>query len=317
MHFPTLVAIFSLPTFTAAVSIPRKLESLSPPNLNATSLDVRPDRRFRITRVYSGEEVVKNDCLVVGFWLVGQLATKDWSSNIPFARGPHLANFPGVHINIDPQELLSDLPIRHAIWGLKLTMLDLLARDQFVESIYELHWNYLTVGTVYIQHVPDPSTPQSLGGKVGNQSLTLPLAVTQGVNIAIQPIPGAQAINPRDIWITMFESQERLAYPEAHLIPRTIFQLGPFLPSSKAFFNVDPLHGHDLPRLYPPFLHVSTVCYALMLIAIWMCQNDRFDDFGFTIFLGGTLVGGGRLGQLRTHGLPLPSSGLAGNISTS
>ena len=312
MHFPTLVAIFSLPTIIpvfAAVSNP-----LSPPNLNATSLDVRPDHRFRITRVYSGEEVVKNDCLVVGFWLVGQLATTDWSSNIPFARGPHLANFPGVHVDINPQEP-SDLPIRYAIWGLKLTMLDLLARDEFVESIYELHWNYMTVGRIYIQRIQNIEASTSRpDGKVGNQNLTLPLSVTQGVSIAIQSIPGAQAINPRDIWITMFESQERLAYYEAHLIPRTNFQLGPFLPSSKAFFNVDPLHGHDLPRLYPPFLHVSTVCYALMLLAIWMCQNDRFDDFGFTISIGGTLVGGGRLGEFRTQGLL--SSGLAGNVST-
>ena len=297
----TAAAILSLPTpLLAAAFSHGKYFSLL--DLNTTSLNIPPDLHFKINRVYSDEEIVKNDCLVVGFWLMGQLSTKDWSSTIPLGRGPDLANFPGVKIDVKPQDPFPNLPIRYAIWGLKLAMLDLLARNQFVESIYELYWDYVTVGTIYIR----ASTP-----RLSNQNLTLPFNFDQSVNIDIQAVPGAQPINPRDIWTTMFESQERLAYPAAHIIPRTAFQLGPYLPSSKAFFNLDPLHGPDLPRLYPPFLHVSTITYALMLIAVWMCQNDRFSEFGFIISVGGTLVGTGRLSEVRTQG------GLAGNLSTS
>ena len=321
---PTVAGIFSIqiitPIFAAVAFNPQKHGSLFLPGLNATSLDVPPDSRFRIHRAYSGDEIVKNDCLVVGFWLMGQLSTKDWSSKIPFARGPHLANFPRVNIDIEPQASFPDLPIRYAIWGLKLAILDLLARDQFVESIYELCWNDLSMGTIHIQAIQDieASTPrQSLDAKVNNQSLTVPFVLNQPVSLAIQIIPGAQRINPRDIWTTMFESQEQLAYPEAYLIPKTAVELGPFLPSNKAFFNIDPLHGPDLPRLYPPFLHLFTLTYALMLLVLWMCQNDHFSAFGFTISVSGTLVGTGRLDELRTQDLPPSSSGLAGNVSTS
>lgn len=317
--FPTVAAVFSFPivapVFAAAAFNLWKNESLCLSGLNATSLNVRPDPRFRIEQVYSEDEIAKNDCLVVGFWLMGQLSTKDWSSSVPFSQGPHLAHFPGVNIRIEPQEPFSDLPIRYAIWGLELAILDLLETDRFVESIYELHWNHVTVGIIDIQRIQNPqaSTPrQSLDGKVSNQSLTVSLAVNQPISIAFERIPGAQPINPRDIWITLFQSQERLAYPEAYLIPRAILQLGPFVPSSRAFFNVDPLNGPDLPRSHPPFLHVSTVIHALMLLAAWMCQNNYFSDFGFTISISDTLVGAGRMGEIRR-----PSGALAGNISTS
>ncbi|KAL8792012.1 MAG: hypothetical protein Q9195_005353 [Heterodermia aff. obscurata] len=317
--FPTVAAIFSLPiiklALTTATSNTWKNGSLSLPSLNVTSLDIPPDRRFRINQVYSDEAIAKDDCLVVGFWLMAQLATKEWSSNITLAGGPRLANFPRVSIDVAPQQPLSELPIRYAIWGLKLAMLDLLARDRFVESIYELYWDHLTVGTIYIQpsrNIQASTPPQDYDVKVSNQNLSAPFSLDQPINIAIQPIPGAQPINPRDIWITMFESQERLAYPEAYLIPTTDFQMGPFLPSSNAFVSLDPLHGPDLPRLFPPFLHVSTVCHALMLLAVWMCLNNRFSDFGFTISVSDTLVGSGRLSEVRTL-----SSGLASNVSTS
>ena len=317
----TGIVFFSLvhPNFAAAVLNLWKNASPALPGINASSVDVRPDSRLDIKRVYTGDEIIKNDCLVVGLWLMGQLGSKEWSCKIPAAQGPYLPNFPGVIIDIDPQEPFPNIPLRFAIWGLKKAMLDLLARDQFVESIYELYWDYLTIGTIYIQPIQNSqaSTPrQSLDGKRSNRSLTVPFALDLGVDIAIQEIPGAQPIDPRDIWITMFESQERLGYPEAHLIPKAVFQLGPFLPSSKAFFTIDPLHGPDLPRIYPPFLHVSTVDYALLLLAVWMCQHNHFSDFGFTISVSGTLVGAGRLGAIRTQGLPLPTGGLPGNILT-
>ena len=321
---PTVAAVFSLPiitpVFTAAVSNPWKNESLALPGLNATSLDVPPDPHFQIRRVYSDDEIVKNDCLVVCFWLMGQLATKDWSSSIPFAQGPHLANFPGVDVSIEPVEPFTNLPIRYAIWSIKLVIMDLLVRDRFVESMYELCWDFVIVGTIYIRRVQSQRTStsrQSLDAKENNQSLVVPLAVNQPISITIERTPGAQPINPRDIWFMMFDSQERLAYPEAYIIPRVAFQIGPLWPSSRAILTVDPLHGPNLPRIHPPFLHVSTVSHALMLLAVWMCQNNYFDDFGFKISVDGILVGAGRIGDARPASLQLPSDGLMGNISTS
>ena len=322
--FPTVVAVFSLPiitpVFTAAVSNPWRNGSLALPGLNFTSLNVPPDPRLRIRRVYSEDEIVKNDCLVVGLWLMGQLATKDWSSSIASAQGPHLANFPGVNISIQSEEPFTHFPIEYAIWGLKLAILDLLVRDRFVESIYELSWDHVAVGTIYIQRVQNTrasTSRQSLDGKENNLSLIIPLAVNQPISLAIERTPGAQPINPRDIWITMFDSQERLAYPEAYAIPRVVFQIGPYLPISSAFLKIDPIHGPDLPRLYPPFLHVSTICHTLMLIAVWMCLNNYFSDFMFSISVGGILVGGGRVGGAQTASLEMPSGGLIGSISTS
>ena len=321
--FPPVTAVFFqiiAPVFAAAASSPWKNESLSLPGLNATSLNVRPDPRFRIRQVYSEHELAKNDCLVVGFWLMGQLSIKDWSSSITFSQGPRLAYFPGVKISIEPQEPFPDLPIRYAIWGLKLAIMDLMERDRFVESIYELYWDHVTVGTIHIQPIRNPqaSTPrQSLDGTVSNKSLTVPLAVNQPISIVFERIPGARPINPRDIWITLFQSLEPLAYPEAYLIPRVVLKFGPYVPSSRAFLSIDPLNGPDLPRLYPPFLHISTVIHALMLAAAWMCQNNYFSDFRFTISILGTLVGGGRMSEIRPQGLQLSSGGLVGSVSTS
>jgi len=186
------------PVSTAAISSLLSLDSLSVSELNASTLHVPIDRRFRIKeRPYANKAFNETLYKMIALLFMGDLALRDWESSLPGAISPRPPEYPGVVILGGPEPLISgeQIPVSFLIWSLNLAMYLSITQNRFVETTFDLLWSDLKMGSLGFRHM----YPQALKSfqKTGQSNQSSDLGVPparssvafQPVHIQVRPIP--------------------------------------------------------------------------------------------------------------------------------
>ena len=269
------------------------------------------DDRFGLKAEYAETPIPITPCFMNVVELLAQYAELDWLSKVKQRNGVVLQEYPQVEIAVIPAAPARNIEVRLLIWGIWVAIRDIIGRNKFYESEFEIFWDEKVVAFIYITRPMDlqltgsnatlaPDEPLSLLPSpdptitdTSNSTSTPPGSLNDG-RFGWKPLftPRAKQLTVVEVFLTVLAGIKNAApHPASEKIP------GPYASAAvDCYANVQfYLHKRRVPRPKPPFFQYVHVIKALRLVPEFMLQQKRFAELLFSIEVSGITVGEGFL----------------------
>ena len=286
---------------------------MNSPLVNTTTLDSGIDPRFGFTIHYGETDLPKTPVLMNVVELLAQYAEREYLSNVGPRNGVVLPEYPQVEFAVIPASPARSVEVRKVIWGIWVSIRDMISTNSFHESEMEILWELKVVAYIYIT-LPMDLKAASQNGILGTDE---PLTLLPGSNITTRgdvdvlsegnfswlPIfgPTAKTLTIFEVFLTVMAGLKNAApHGASDKVPAPYASAATDVYANVQFY----IHKRRSPRPKPPYFQYIHVIKALRLVPGYMLRSKRFSELFFTMEVDGMPVGEGYLEK--GHYMPSP-----------
>lgn len=285
------------------VSTPLVLTNIS--NIESLEQDLRDeiDPRFSIKSLYAETDLAIIPVFMNAVELMARYAEMEFTGRTGGRDGMVLPEFSEVEIAVIPAAPATSVQVRLIVWGLYITIIDMVNKKMFKENEITVSWNGELAAYIYFTK-PLDALPETSNQTHDIESPILENSTSRsetfGTNVAPdnantgrfdwKPIfkPYGKDLPPRDVFLVVLGVLKSVAEnPVTEKVPGAFRVSSPAVDANMQFY----LQDRSTPRPRPPYFQYAHVLEAARRTPGWMLQRKRFAEIYCSITINGLTVG--------------------------